>query len=145
MTRLSRTYKTVSLANKTWFTVNKSTTKREKKVIFSRIGENEYIAHHNKNDYLQIKVTQVFHRHTISSTCHIDYYNKSLMHIHLFIFYFCILTIVKSSILARTRNRVYVLIYIFILSNMKLEKKKRFIKGYLSHKSYTLVKLTEYM
>lgn len=60
MTRLSRTYKTVSLANKTWFTVNKSTTKREKKVIFSRIGENEYIAHHNKNDYQQIKVTQVF-------------------------------------------------------------------------------------
>lgn len=44
-------YKIVLFVNKIWFIVNKFIIKREKKVIFLRIGENEYIVYYNKNDY----------------------------------------------------------------------------------------------
>lgn len=95
--------------------------KENKRKQFARNCENEYIADHNNNgDYLQINFIQALHRNTISSNCHIDNYNKSLMHDYVFSFFFT-LTIDKSSILARTRNRVYVLIYIV---KHVIEKKK---------------------
>lgn len=101
--------------------------KENKRKQFARNCENEYIADHNNNgDYLQINFIQALHRNTISSNCHIDNYNKSLMHDYVFSFFFT-LTIVKSSILARTRNRVYVLIY--IVKHVIEEKKITFIKG----------------